>query len=257
MANICESWAKEFGSVDFGDNRLKTRLVRIAEQLSSQPLDPINQACGGWADTKAAYRLFSNEKVEAAEILKVHRDRTWERAQPYPVVLAIQDTSFLNYTGHEATLGLGKIGTKKSLARGLVQHTTLAMSPQGLPLGILDQKIWARKSLPSTRGKDLRKRPLREKESTRWLNALELTRKTAPEGVVAVTVADRECDIYEFITHAARIDALFVVRAARDRTLFDPESGNEVEHLWEYLGDQKLAGHVSVDVPARRCPEFS
>jgi len=85
MANICESWAKEFGSVDFGDNRLKTRLVRIAEQLSSQPLDPINQACGGWADTKAAYRLFSNEKVEAAEILKVHRDRTWERAQPYPV----------------------------------------------------------------------------------------------------------------------------------------------------------------------------
>ncbi|MBC7691749.1 MAG: IS4 family transposase [Methylotenera sp.] len=251
MADICEPWEKEFGSIDFGDTRLKARLVRIAEQLSNQPLDPINQACGGWADTKAAYRLFSNEKVEAAEILKVHRDRTWERAQPYPVVLAIQDTSFLNYTGHEATLGLGKIGTKKSLARGLVQHTTLAMSPQGLPLGVLDQKIWARKPLPSTRSKDLRKRPLREKESTRWLNALEVTLKTAPEGITAVTVADRECDIYEFITHASRIDARFLIRAARDRTLFAPECGDDVEHLWKYLGDQKLAGHVSVDVPAR------
>ena len=150
-------WSKEFESADFGDVRLKNRLVRTADQLSGQPLDPINKACEGWADTKATYRLFANEKVNAAEILDAHRSRTWERAKQHPFILSIQDTSFLNYTTHEATEGLGKIGTKGCLARGLVQHTTLAMSPEGLPLGILDQKIWARKVLPSTRSKDLRK----------------------------------------------------------------------------------------------------
>lgn len=250
-AKNCDWWGKEFESVDFGDIRLKTRLVRTAEQLSSQPLDPINKACSGWADTKATYRLFANEKVQAKEILDAHRTCTWERAKQHPFVLAIQDTSFLNYTNHEATEGLGKIGTKKSLARGLVQHTALAMSPDGVPLGILDQKIWARKVLPSTRSKDLRKRPLKEKESSRWLESMELTQKTCPQGVVAITVADRECDIYEFITHAEKIDALFLIRAARDRTIHTAESGDEVDHLWDYLRNQKRAGQVTVDVPAR------
>jgi len=106
----CNWWREEFELVDFGDVRLKTRLVRTADQLSSQPLDPINKACPGWADTKATYRLFANEKVNAVEILNAHRDRTWERARQHQFILSIQDTSFLNYTTHEATDGLGKIG---------------------------------------------------------------------------------------------------------------------------------------------------
>jgi len=244
-------WRDEFESVDFGDIRLKNRLMRTADQLSSQPLDPINKASSGWADTKGSYRLFANEKVQASEILGVHRNRTWERAKQYPFVLAIQDTSFLNYTNHEATEGLGKIGTKKCLARGLVQHTTLAMSPTGVPLGILDQKIWARKDLPSNLSKDLRKRPLKEKESSRWLESMELTHTSSPKEVPVITVADRECDIYEFITHAEKINALFLIRAARDRTIYTSESGDDIDHLWTYLRGQKQAGKVVIDVPAK------
>ena len=90
-------WQKEFEAVDFGDKRLNDRLVRTANQLSSQPLDPINKACSGWADTKASYRLFANEKVDAAEILGAHRQMTWERAKQHQFILAVQDTSFLNY----------------------------------------------------------------------------------------------------------------------------------------------------------------
>ena len=248
-------WHEEFEFLNFGDVRLNKRLVRTADQLSGQPLDPINKACSGWADTKGSYRLFANEKVQAAEILNVHRERTWKRAKQYPFILAIQDTSFLNYTNHEATEGLGKIGTKKCLARGLVQHTTLGMSAEGVPLGILDQKVWARKTLPSTRSKDLRKSPLKEKESSRWLEAMEVVQKTAPKKFPVVTVADRECDIYEFITHAEKIDALFLIRAGRDRTIRTLESGEDIDHLWDYLGNQKRSGEVTVEVPAKGTSE--
>ncbi len=245
-------WQKEFEEVDFGDKRLKNRLMRTADQLSSQPLDPINKACSSWADTKASYRLFANEKVDADGILAAHRSRTWERAQQHQFILSVQDTSFLNYTTHEATEGLGKIGTYQTSARGLVQHTTMAISPDGVPLGILDQKIWSRKKLPSNRAKMLRKRPLKEKESSRWLESLELVTKSTPAGLIAITVADRECDIYEFVTHAQDINALFVIRAARDRTIHTAESGDEVSHLWDYLTAKKKAGDVVVQVPARR-----
>ena len=58
------SWCEEeLAGVEFGDARLDTRLIDTAIQLSGQPLSSINQACGDWVDTKAAYRLFDNEKV--------------------------------------------------------------------------------------------------------------------------------------------------------------------------------------------------
>jgi hypothetical protein len=246
-----EWWQQEFNDVDFGDKRLRDRVIRTAEQLSAQPLDPINKACSSWADTKAAYRLFANDKVDASKILESHRSRTWQRARQYEYVLAVQDTSFLNYTTHEATEGLGKIGTYETGAKGLAQHTTMAISPSGVPIGILDQRIWARKKLSTRRSKILRKRPIKEKESVRWLEALELVKKTAPEDLPVITVADRECDIYEFITHAQAIDALYVVRAARDRSIYTAENCDEVDHLWNYFEERNIAGETSVQVPSR------
>jgi hypothetical protein len=58
-----ESWTNnEFLSVDLGDERLNKRLSIISERFAKSPLSPINQACDNWAETKAAYRFFSNEK---------------------------------------------------------------------------------------------------------------------------------------------------------------------------------------------------
>jgi len=41
-------------------------LVKIAEQLAKSPASPINEACGNWASTEAAYRLFNNPKANPA-----------------------------------------------------------------------------------------------------------------------------------------------------------------------------------------------
>ena len=54
-------------------------------------------------------------------------------------VLAIQDTTSLNYTAHLATEGLGPIGTCGTrLSLGLYVHSTLALNLAGTPLGLLD-----------------------------------------------------------------------------------------------------------------------
>jgi hypothetical protein len=82
----------------------------------------------------------------------------------HSLVLAIQDTTFLNYTHHPATTGLGPIGHGQ---QGLVMHTTMTFTPQGLPLGILEQRIWAR--LTSRRHVVVaRVRSLRKKARSGW-----------------------------------------------------------------------------------------
>ena len=106
--NWCE---EELAGVNMGDRRLAWRLVDTAAKMTAQPMAPINQACDDWADTKASYRLFQNEKVSADRILAPHQQRTREQMSGYELVLAVQDTSYLHYTSHRKTTGLGPIGT--------------------------------------------------------------------------------------------------------------------------------------------------
>jgi hypothetical protein len=77
------------------------------------PESSINQACVDWAETKAAYRFFHNEDVEVQAILRAHQAKTFERVRQHRTVLAIQDTSYLVYTSHRQTTGLGQISVKK------------------------------------------------------------------------------------------------------------------------------------------------
>lgn len=250
----CESadpgWANgELGEVFLGDARLERRLVTVAEALSGQPSFPINHASEDWAATKAAYRLFDNERVTPERILRPHRERTLERMRAEPVVLAVQDTSFFNYTSHGKTTGLGPIGAKADGALGLILHTTLAVTPAGLPLGVLTQKCWAREGYKSY-GKKLSEIPIEDKESYRWVETLRDTAGLAVRhgSSMVVTVADRECDIYEFLVEAERLNAKYVVRACYDRGVVHPEC----DHLKEQLRQSPPCGTVTVEVPSER-----
>jgi hypothetical protein len=65
-------------------------------------------------------------------------------------------------------------------------------------LGILDQDIWARDEEDKGSSKKRKERPIEEKESNKWLKALEKTIEFSTEGTKIVTICDREADIYEF-----------------------------------------------------------
>jgi hypothetical protein len=66
---------------------------------------PINQACNSWADTKVAYRFFQNDNVNYKDIAHHHAQVTKNRLDNENVVLAIQDTTYYNYTDHPKTKG--------------------------------------------------------------------------------------------------------------------------------------------------------
>ena len=136
-------WAMtEFEGLELGDKRLDQRLTKIAGQFMASTESPINKACGTWSETKAAYRFFQNNHVDYRDIVKHHSTVTRNRAKKEDVVLAIQDTTYFNYTNHPKTEGLGLLSRftgkykKDILTKGLYMHTTMAVSTEGLPLGL-------------------------------------------------------------------------------------------------------------------------
>lgn len=105
-----------------------------------------------------------------------------------PLVLAIQDTTELDYSTRTSTQGLGYL--RGTATKGLL-HSTLCVSDNGEPLGVLHQQMWARSG---NRCKS-KQRTIAAKESGRWIESLKITQEVIPAGTQVVTIADREADI--------------------------------------------------------------
>src|SRR5476651_1037991 len=89
---------EELATLSLNDIRLNKRAQKVLAQLSRNATDSIPAACGGAAETKAAYRFFDNDQVEPEKIYDAHFDATFKRMEKCPVVLIPQDTTVLNFT---------------------------------------------------------------------------------------------------------------------------------------------------------------
>ena len=175
-----QSWAEqEFAYADLGDQRRKKRLIKLAEQRGAQPNASISQSCEDSASTKAAYRFYENSTISSQAILSSHIKTTQTRMSQESIVLAVQDTTLLDYSSHPATEGLGTLHTKNQ--HGLIMHTTLAVTPSRVPLGIINHQIWRRPEEEFGKKHQRKKRPIEEKESQKWLSSLEATSKLGQE----------------------------------------------------------------------------
>jgi hypothetical protein len=247
---VCE----EFAGVDLSDKRLDRRLIKTAEQLVSSPASPINEACGDWASTQGAYRLFDNGNASCEAILEPHIQATLKRmAGVGGPVLVMQDTVFFSYGQHPKTRGLGPIGNSNSEhERGLIMHNALAFTAAGVPLGLLSQTTWARQEVPEEGYQEnilrLQCTAIEEKESSKWLQALHETVGRAPRGVQVITVADRESDFFEFFTQAEEQRARFLIRARTDRMLV-PEESAGFESILEAYASADVLGTLTVKIP--------
>ena len=218
----------EFGNVDFGDDRLNRRFAIIVEQLSQNAGQLINLACEDWAATKAAYRFFDNSKVSPTQISNAHVQATLRRAElqisnTEETLLVIQDTTYLNYSHHPSTTGLGEIsgwkdrnpGGGKMEVSGLLLHSSLALTTEGVPLGFLDQKLWTRTKpigLITKSKKNMTRIPIEQKESFRWLEAMRNVATAISKPSQVIHIGDRESDIFEFFHEAREQKSNFLVR---------------------------------------------
>ena len=242
---------EEFGRVRLYDERLRRRLFVMTKDFFARPGVLVPEACeGSEAKTKGAYRFLENAQVDLKTLLRSHVEATVERVREQGVVLAVQDTTTLNYTSHRSTEGLGPINTTQDGGEGLVVHDTVAFTQAGTPLGVLDAQCWARD--PEEAGKRARRKalPIEAKESYKWLRsygvACELQR-CCPETMV-VSVGDREADIYELFYEAVSDakGAKLLVRAERSRNRKVDET-----RLWDRVGSEDVSGYQEIYIPGK------
>jgi hypothetical protein len=207
--------------VDLGDPRLDRRLLKLVDDLARRPEASIPEAAGDWAATKAAYRFFDNPQVEPGLIRDAQRRCALEQLPDDGPILALQDTTALDFTDHPAATGLGYLAHPKHF--GIWLHSALAVTPDGVPCGIIDQRGWARD--PAGLGKAAGRRPkaTTEKESRRWPEATAATEAALPAGREVVTIADREADLYDLFARPRRGGSHLLIRVKPARGVRHPE----------------------------------
>jgi hypothetical protein len=253
-----EAWIEEeLETVDIGDKRLNKRMGVVLGRLASRPQGSIPAACKGLAETMGAYRFFDNEKVTEDAALAPHREATIERMGGHRRVLLIQDTTELDYTGHDATEGLGQLSWEERI--GLLKHVQLAVTPERLCLGVVSAKIWGRDEKRERDRAKVKKMPIEAKESYRWIEGYREACAVAarlPDTEI-VSVGDRENDIYELYVEAQQVAAEgrsvpWIVRSCQDRRLAGETNDGEFEKIRAHMQSQPTVAKVPIRVARSR-----
>ena len=233
---------EEFEGLDFKSKRLEERFKKTIEKLSEKPDQSIWLASGSRSEAKAVYRMLGNDKTNDREVLRVHRESTKKRLSKNPVILAVQDTMGVNYHGHKKTEGMG-YNCEQTL--GINVHSCLAVTPEGLVLGLLEQKSYTRpERKDDSASHDKKKlRPIEEKESFRWLKTMETSTKDMPEGVKIIHICDREGDMYELFEKALKTSQSFLIRVVHNRMTMDNEK------VIDAIKKEKPIGEAKVIIP--------
>jgi hypothetical protein len=234
------SWIdKELAGCEFRDIRLGKRFRLLLERLSQGIGDSIPMACQEWSATKAAYRFFSNERVNEQEILSGHFQATQQRFQStIGTILVLHDTTEFSFKRDDPDLIGNTVvvpGRKDITGRpqrhaicGILMHSSLVVTLEGLPLGVAAIKFWNRKQFKGTNA--LKKTinptrvPIEEKESIRWLENLKQSTALLGAPERCVHIGDRESDIYELFCTAREANTHFLVRTCVDRLVEDGTS---------------------------------
>lgn len=210
--------------------------------MSEAPAQSLPRQFAAWSDLNAAYRFLNNPRVDPAAIIAPHCALTREQCAGHEVVLVVQDTTWLDYSHHPATQGLGNIPGKNG--HGLLQHAALAVSTDGRVLGLLAGRWMKRVQKPE--GETLRQRQQRWRESQLWADAVEAI-GPAPISTRFVTVGDRHADSFETFDACARHDHGFVIRAQHDRSV-----NGGTARLWPFMQRQPAVATMTIDLPARQ-----
>ncbi len=264
-------WADlEFGLCGHADSRVRDRILAMARAWETRPGEPVSVVFPDRKDQKAAYRLLSNPRVSMDDIIESHRMATLWRCRAEREVLAIQDTTMLDFSGLKgSTGGLAKLGGGGSGSVGIPAHVTLAVSASGRGLGVLAIDAGFREGVTvkvdRRRGDTGRaetepdraaetETPDGGSESRRWLEGLALAQevgRTSP-GTRVITVCDREGDIWDMFEAQAEDPAAagLLVRSSAS-TRRSVIAGGGVVDLMEHVSGLPAAGTRTVHVAAR------
>ena len=224
------------------DGRVRARIAAMGKAWLERPGEDLPIIFPGKAQQRAAYRLLSNGGVTMEHILESHYQASAERCGSEKLVLAVQDTTTVNYDGLEATAGLDDLGGGGKGTDGILAHCSVAINGAGRPLGLI--------------GIDASFRQSEDKDSIRWVRGLDRANElsAACPGTKVVTVCDREGDFWELLARAKETGAALLVRASKSSKRRVELPGGERTCLWEHMREAKSRGARTVKVPERGGP---
>lgn len=237
-------WAEqEFGEGRLGDARRTRRLVGMAAGLAGNVGTAISSCCGR-SGAQAVSRLLSRAETTLKSVTSTHIEQTAQRCRGRERILAVQDTTALDFSTHGCTEGLGYITTSQK-SRGLLMHTVLAVEQDKTPLGLLGMQIWSRDDASRGCSKSRRSRTTSQKESQKWLRGLAQAQSATADDQPVLVVGDRESDVYALFVAPRRANVGLLVRVAHNRAVVDGEFGC----MRDALENAPVVGSYWLDVP--------
>jgi hypothetical protein len=258
-----ESWVEEeMGGCQFSDKRLGKRATIMIKDISAKIGESIPIASQDWASTQAAYRFVGNESVSPEDILGGHFLATRQRiaATSGPVLILHDTTEFVSgskspdmgFLQHSVIGRTSKGGSSEIAVRGVAMHSSLALTPEGLPLGLTAAKLWTREKSEESDSSKKKKKwelalvPIEEKESFRWLENLTEVTELLGATESCVHIGDRESDIFEFFVIAEELKTHFLLRSNSDRVT--SEDGKAISLVME---DEPVRGEHQIELTDR------
>ena len=254
-------WAEhEFGGNAIRDVRLRDRIIKIAKDKGEDPFASYAKVANGVrTDITQYYRILRNKskKLTIESLMAKHKENTICRMAGFDEVLSLHDSSSINYGTLKKTKGLGKIGKNKNSegTLGLLTHTRLACTLDGIPLGILGSPCLA----PEIHKEETRHRddiPIEEKLSYRWVQGYEDDIKVGKKLPTTriITLFDREGDIFEVhsIADLNREKNPVIIRSNHNRKLL----GTDLR-LHDFMAKEPVSFTEEVTIPPQRSREES
>jgi hypothetical protein len=222
--------------------------------LAAHPGETVPEASQSDSESQSIYRFWANQRVKPEQIIASHRSSVVKRMSEQEVVLAIQDTTDLDFSSLKQTQGLGFINQTQQ--QGIKVHSSFAVSGNGEPLGLLHQYTWNREERTGKRG-ERRKRATHQKESQRWLDGVSAAEVGVAESVKLVHVGDREADMFDLFVLPRRDNSELLIRAAHNRKV-----EHELGYLIPTIEQAPVLGQCSITLqrnPKRpeRCAQLS
>lgn len=224
----------------FNDKRLSVRGEDLLRSLYKSSSNSIQSLSKTRAEQKAYYRFLHNNKVTEQSLAKEIALRC-SKAAENKIVLCIQDTTEINLAKHAGRLksnsGLGPIDAVKKGVGFKIHPCLVVDAATCFPYGYAGIEVFNRSGLQKMHYHRLRKLPVEQKESGRWLRGNDNVRQHLSKARSVIIIQDREGDIYEqFTPESLASNAHLLVRCKFNRYLEDNS------RLWNVIDNQPALG---------------
>ena len=165
-------WARaEFGRARLGDVRRTRRLLVMAAMALRRPSGKVSAVFDRASEREGAYDFLESPLVKPDAVAESIFAATTARARGEERVFVAIDGSSLALSDENGAKGFGTIGSPNRLVRGLMVMNALAVTTEGVPLGLVDQIFWNREPAetglaPGDRAERNRNRPFDDKETS-------------------------------------------------------------------------------------------